>query len=262
MKNLFLFFVLICSSSIISAQCVAGGSAPIPTAGSSIANLTSNTSGSISGFQNASFSGANFISQNLGLSYSSNKFAYQNIKGSPYLNNEPVKGTLVLNDGRKIEEILLQIDLYTDQIIATTKKGEEIILHEEYFKEVVLPVNGEQIVFKKANPEDPNKFYEVLFEDDGLVFFKQNYATLRNGFNNGISKREAKFNNRTKYFIKHGENEIANVKLKKKDIFLGFQDDELYAMKRYANEHGIEFRDETDYVAVFEGFTEEKLNRK
>ena len=155
-----------------------------------------------------------------------------------------------------IQDILLQMDLYTNEVVATKKDGEEVILDNIFFREVIIPFEGEDIVYKKTNPEDPDNFYEVLYEGPDMVFFKQRDVALREGHDHGISKIEPKFSQRNKYYIKHGEGAVATVKLKKKEILSGFADAELYAMKEFARQNGLKFKDESDYIAIFEGIYE------
>jgi hypothetical protein len=248
MKNLFSIAIMTFASFMLSAQCgpTGGGSG---AAGGSFGNTNAGSGYSI----NSPF-GQELLSHNLGVSgYAANRSIYKEAQGSPFLNNESVKGTLVLNDDKRIKDIFLQVDLYTENIIAIKPDGEEIVLNEVLFKEIIIPFEGKDIVYKKTNPKQPNKFYEVLFEDGELVFFKQRYATLREGSDNGTVRREPRFSQRNRYYIKHGEGQVAKVKLKKKDILSNFVDAELYAMKAYAKKKGIKFKDEEDYIAVFEG---------
>ena len=205
-----------------------------------------------SSFSTPNLGQAQFRSQINTIAGQSRSLAYQEIKGNPYLNVEPTEGVLVLNNGDLIK-ILLNMDLYTNEVVATKKDGEVVVLDNAYFREVIIPVDGQDVVYKKTNPQDPDNFYEVLYEGPDMVFFKQRDVALREGVDHGISKVDAKFSQRNKYYIKHGEGAVANVKLKKKEILSGFADAELIAMKEYARENGLKFKDETDYIAIFEG---------
>jgi len=181
-----------------------------------------------------------------------NLLAYEKIEGSPYLNDEPAKGTLVLTDGSVLEDVILQIDLYTNKVIAHVNEDEEIVLNSHYFSEVIISHEGQDLVFQRVNPEEPNKFYEVLYDDNGMAFYKERYATKSEAYNDGIAQRDAKFNQRANYFIAHEEGQMAKVNLKKKDMFSGFIDDEVYSMIAYAKKKGIKLKNEQDYVRVFQ----------
>lgn len=250
MRILFTLLVstLICFT--LNAQCEAGGSSGTSTTGGSLVSSDG-------------FSGSSLTSQTFNRSFlsdafkrsnaASNRLAYENINGSPYLSDESIEGTLVFNDNTIMNDVPLQVDLYTGQFIATNIDGDEVILDERFFKEIVVPFEGKNIVYKKTNPNNPDQFYEVLYQDGDLVFFKENYATLKEGINNGMVTRDSKFTARAKYFINQDEGGVVKVRLKKKEMFSGFIDSEIYAMKEYARRNGIKFKDEADYVAVFEG---------
>ena len=260
MKNLFGLLIMVLTCFSLSAQyCPGGGGGGTGGGGGggtgAGASFTGGGSGGTISFNSNAF-GQQFTSQIYSLVGKSKSTAYKGVKGSPYLNDEPIKGTLVLNNGNMIQDILLQMDLYTNEVVATKKDGEEVILDNIFFREVIIPFEGEDIVYKKTNPEDPDNFYEVLYEGPDMVFFKQRDVALREGHDHGISKIEPKFSQRNKYYIKHGEGAVATVKLKKKENLSGFADAELYAMKEFARQNGLKFKDESDYIAIFEGIYE------
>ena len=89
-----------------------------------------------------------------------------------------------------------------------------MVLDGRFYKEARVSYDGEEIVLKKSDSKDPNKFYQVLYEDGDMIFFKDNYVTLKEASNNGYSQSNSKFTMRTKYFIKYGDGQIAKVKLK------------------------------------------------
>jgi len=244
MKTLFSSIAMIFACFALSAQCAPGGGGTPSVSGTTVGVSNFNSSLNTSYYQSAlneSLRNANGV-----------RIAYQNMEGSPYLNNEATPGTLVINGGRTIENIPLQIDLFNQEIIATVM-DEKVVLDGRFFEEIIVTLDGKELNYKKINPKRPNKFYEVLYEDGDMVFFKERYVSLREGSNNGIVKKLPRFNTRPKYYIKHGEGDVAKVKLKKKDIFSGFLNAEVYAMKEYAKRNGIKFKSESDFVAVFEG---------
>ncbi len=252
MKIILSFVATVFWAFSLNAQCDPGGGGTGGGGGSISVGVQSAVGGTTSGsFANSAFHSMH--TQTVFKARQGDRLSYSNVKGNPYLNKSATAGTLVMNDGNMIKDILLQFDLYTNDVIATLESGEEIVLDSKYFREVIIPTKEKDVVYRKINPEKPNDFYEVLYQDEDMAFFKQRYVTLREGQNNGLAKVKPRFDKRTKYFIRHGQGEVAKVKLKKKDIFSEFVDGEIYAMKEYAREKGIKFKDETDYVAVFEG---------
>jgi len=262
-KTLLAFIPMLVFSLSVTAQCSPGGG------GSGGTSSFSGGTSSFSGVTSSISGGAGAISSSLSLGHTQNQFAskasglnslrsnllsYEQVKGSPFLNDEAIEGVLVLNNGNVIENVPMQMDLYTHEVIATNDSGKEILLDNRFYKEIRLPFEGEELVFRRVNEKHPEKFYEVLYDDAGMIFFKERDVTLKESQSNGIVEQEARFRNRTNYFIKHGEDgEIAKVRLKKKDIFPLIPDSELIAMQAYAKKKGIKFKDESDYVAFLGG---------
>ena len=253
MKLYITAFAILLSGSLLVAQCPGGG-------GGGGGGGSSNPGSSFSSTTTSLGAGSltNTIAQQTMLgslaknSYAAAKIQYKQIEGSPFLNDEPIEGTLVLNNDTEVQ-VPLQIDIYSQEVIATNLNGEEIALDGRFYKEVRMPYEGQELVFKKVDDDKPTKFFQVLYEDGDMVFFKQKYATLRQASNSGIARTEAKFSQRTKYFIKYGDNQVAKVKLKKKEIFSHIPESELYAMQDYARKKGIKLKSEIDFIAFFEG---------
>ena len=247
MKSLLILFTILSSSYYVVAQC--GSSTSVPTSATN--NFRS------SPFSTSTISSSTYLNNISNQTYQNTSLlAYQNIQGSPFLMDEAVNGVLVLNDLSEMIDVPINIDLYTHQIIATKPNGDIIALDGRFYKEVRLQQEGEEIVFQKANENQPNKFYQVLYQDGDMAFLKDHVVTMREGSNNGYKNEDDKFSRRTNYFIKYGEDEIAKVKLKKKDIFPLIPDSELYAMQEYAQKKGIKLNSEMNFIAFFEGSKE------
>ena len=249
MKKIVYSFLLSFAGFSLAAQCDVpsgggggGASLSTTTVGSSLSLGASNNHHVNQQFFSDAFSGK-FTAQQ----------SYANVTGSAFLADESIEGTLIMNDGTQIAGVPLQVDLYKQDFIATTAEGKEMYINKKYYQEIILPHDGNNISFKKINPKKPDQFFEVLYEDGDMVFFKERYVTKKEPMSNGMFKREAEFTNRTKYFMKHSDGKIAKVKLKKKDIFGNFPDAEVYAMLEYAKANGIKLKKEVDFVAVFEG---------
>jgi hypothetical protein len=235
--------LLLLSSSFAIAQC-----SPNSTTRTQVTPSSSSTSF----YGNTAFDA--FLSNPNGSVYQNNTLqGYKKIQGSAFLYKEPVEGTLVLNDESLIEDVRLLVDLYANEVVVMKESGEMAVLDGRFYKEVRVPYEGKEIVLKKSDSNKPNKFYQVLYEDGDMIFFKDNYVTLQEGSNNGYSTTEPKFTKRTKYFIKYGDNQIAKVKLKKKDIFPLLPDSELYAMQEYARKKGLKLNSEHNFIAFFKG---------
>ena len=94
-----------------------------------------------------------------------------------------------------------------------------------------------------------------MYEEDGLVFFKERKVSLRQGSDDGIKKVDPKFLHRMKYFIKNSDGEVEKVKLKKKDIFSKIPEKRLKEMKSNSSVKGKrlkqKLKEESDFVAFF-----------
>lgn len=187
--------------------------------------------------------------------YEGDQSIYKEIQGSPFLSDEPIYSTLVQNDGGQLDNIPLRIDLYTNTLIATDEWGDEMVLNELVYKEIRLPFEGQETVFKRLHNKYPAKFYQVLHEEDGLVFFKERKVSLREAYDDGIKKVEPKFLHRIKYYIRNAEGKVSKVKLKKKSIFSNIPQDRLDAMitKTGVKEKKLKLKSEADFVAFFNG---------
>lgn len=199
----------------------------------------------------------NFVNRAVGLAAEeSNRITYQKIEGSPYLNENPVSGNLTLENDNVVSDILIEMDLFQEQIIVTLENKDIMVLDPKFFQQITLPHDGKEITFKKLNPEEPLSFYEVLYEDGDISFFKKRYVTMTEGSNNGYSRKEPKFNHRKKYYIKNGKNKINQIKLKKKDIFPSFSPKEQKVMEKIAKNSELKLKDEADFITLFEKMKE------
>lgn len=231
---------MICLSYTLSGQVTGNAARSFSTANSiGFANSSNN--------QNL----GNLLAQTAGLSLSeTNQSVYKKLEGSPYLNEGPVKGSFILNEGRKVEEVLLEIDLHTNQAIATVEDEEKIFLNSNFIKEIHIDHKGETLVFKRINPKRPDRFFQVLYEADGLVFFKDRQATISEAFDNGIVQRKAAISHRSNYYIRK-KDKVDKVSLKKKSIFSKFTKREANAMNKYAKANSLNLKDELDFAKVF-----------
>ncbi len=243
MKLIITTLLTVFGAYVAVAQC--GTSTP-----SSVSSVSGATT--FSSFNGTSLSNI-FSNSSTSNVYQSSLASYQQVQGSAFLNEEPVKGTVVLNDDSSIEDVPLMVDLYANHVITKKDNGDMMILDGRFYKEIRLTHEGEEIVLKKSDKNNSDKFYQVLYDDGDMVFLKDNYVTMREASNNGYSRSSAKFTKRTNYFIQYGDNQMAKVKLKKKDIFPLIPDSELYAMQEFARKKGLKLNSELNFIAFFEG---------
>ena len=177
--------------------------------------------------------------------------SYPAIKGSAYLHDERINATVISNDGIIIKDLPMIIDLYAGEFIATDTSGTDIVLDAALYNEIIFPYEGKNLSFKKLNPEKPNKFYEVLYNDDGIIFLKDHYVTVKEGTNSGLAKTDTKFSRRTAYYVKYGKSEFTKVKLKKKSVLSAFSRKVSSSMHDFAKRHKLDLKSEEDFVNFF-----------
>ena len=247
MKDLFLSMITLFFTFSLTAQPTGAG------AESNFGRESANASGFSGMSINSSF-GQNFLNDALGGTYAEkNKIAYSNTKGSPFLNKEFVESTLVLNNGSLLTDILIQLDLYANEILTKGSDGEEHYIDKKFYKKIILPFEGRDMVYSRVNPKKYDQFYEILYENEELSFLKERYVTVKEPSNNGITKRPPKFTQRTNYYIMDNKHKLVKVKLKKKDIFASFSGSKTRAMEKYAKDNKIKLKSEEDFISVFQG---------
>lgn len=198
--------------------------------------------------------GQTFLDQAFNGTYEDTEFSYSKIKGTPFFNDEVISSRVTLNDGSVVKDAMIQLDLYANDFVLTKPDGEKIILDELFFYEVrMMPTNGEEYVFNKIGFEDPDQFYQILFKNDIVQFFKREYVTLREGEGAGLSKIDAKFNKRQTYFIKYKEGHVREIKLKDKDVFSAFPRKEVSELKNFAKRNKLKLKKEEDVIKLLKG---------
>lgn len=246
-KLIFTLSLISCSLALIAQNCGTGGAIPSSN-GSSVGSFVG---GGLGGYNPAMGQINTLMKDVYSGRYLSSVEEYNQIKGSPFLTDESSAATLVMNDGTEIKDVPVKYDLYAKEIIATNKDGDEIVLDPKYYLEVIIDVDGQQLSFKKVNPRDSEKFYEVLYESEGVVFFKDQSARLRKGENLGITRSPSSFNQYSRYYVAGEDNSLAKVNLKKRDVFDHFPELEAVAFREHIKSSKIKLSKEKDYKQLF-----------
>lgn len=179
--------------------------------------------------------------------------AYANINGSPFLTDKKTSGYIVMNDGKIVQNVPIQYDLYAQAMLVKNKQGEEITLDNRLYKEIKLRVGRETLLFKKINPAEKDQFYQVLYENKEVLFAKQQQAILKEGRDQGVAQIEAEFFKKTTYFITQPNGFLTKVSLKKNkrdQFFSAFPAHLATSLKNYAKQHKIKLKKEEDFIAL------------
>jgi len=177
------------------------------------------------------------------------RLTYNQIKGSPYLNPDFVRGEIEMEDGVIYNNLLLQFDLYSGNVIASDGNGNMLALDRERYNSFLIPHDGEDLLLKKVHPDKPKDYYVVLFENDQFIFFKQKYVTVRESSNYGLAKTDAQFTSRNDYFIsKRSKKAVNKIKLKEKVLMSYLSKKDAKAIKEYAEQNGLKLNKEKNFV--------------
>lgn len=228
---------------------------PPPSGGSATSSISSTGTASFrTGASMNSFS--NFMSQvSINQSYSAATTSlYANTDGSPYLFDEFQEGIVVKNNDMAFDGIQLNYDAYTGDVIAINQKGHKIALDERFYKKIVIKALQGDIVLVKANQKNNDRFVQVLYDDQGIVFYKDPRASIREGRNNGVSDSPDKFMLRNQYYVSKDGGQAVAVNLKKQDLFDHFPEIQMVAINEVIKKKKIKLRKESDYVALFAEF--------
>ena len=145
---------------------------------------------------------------------------YNRIEGTPYLNEEFVKGTVIINDSVQLEDVPLRYDIYRDRI--QFMHNEEIILEIDISKNITFDF-GDHLFVIQDYLEDKEKKRGVLeLLLDGQVRLYKKYdvvfkpATKAIGFKDPEPDRFERKDDKYLIAIEDGLPEIVR---RKNDVF-------------------------------------------
>ena len=197
------------------------------------------------------------------VSYKDARQAYNNIKGSPYLHKDKHPSVeLIMNTDEVVENVTIQYDCYQNEIIANKGDQKEILLETAFIKRIESPSGEMEYPLERPNRENPNKFYEILYQDSTLTFFKDTKAELINHTRNipGMHTTEEKFVRLYTYYLVKGKRVPVEINLKKDDIFRMIPRKNRTELKTAMTALKIKrLKSEDDYVRAF-NYSPESVN--
>ncbi len=176
---------------------------------------------------------------------------YNDIDGSPYYYDKKCTATLIQHNGDSIHGIPLQLDLYAGEFVYTNSEGEELFLESKYFREIRIQNESTRDVFRRAFPQQPNKFSIIEFEGDGFMVIRDPLVKLveMSMIVAGQRQNTSRFEKGTSYFLVEGE-QHRELTLKKKKFFKAFNKEEQKKMMDYAKENGFKFEKNSDFFKL------------
>jgi len=261
MKLLFsLFLSVCCSFFLIGQDCPAGGSSASSAASGASNSFTTigNSNSFVGSPTSLAYASLQLPGNTKVNAYFASAQEYSSVKGSPYWHkNDDVRATLVLNNETMISDIAIKYDVYAEEVIAIEEDETQSVLDTRFFKKMIVEDDESFYTFKKVNPDKPEKFYQVLYENSEITFFKDVHTKYSTSTTHlpGKSVENRKFISADKYYVVQND-EVTKVNLKKKDIFSHFPEVQKLSMREYIKKNKIKLKKEKDYVEVLAALQE------
>ena len=192
------------------------------------------------------------------VTYEDARNSYNDIGGSPYLHekHQPLV-ELYMTTGEVVEDVKIQYDCFHNEIIANKGDQVDVILETAFFESIVSPTNDMKYPLKRPNRDNPNKFYEILYEDDEVTFFKNTKVSMINHTVNVPGQQGSKemFHRAETYYVVRGNRSPVQVKLKKDNFFILLPKEKRAELKIAMEELGLKkLKREEDYVSALNHF--------
>jgi len=178
---------------------------------------------------------------------------YVNITGSPYFSDEFYPGTVVLSDGKKYDNLLIQLDEVRDAMLFKENKPDAKTL--EFTTTPVLEFTlktgtGNPVKFKNIAGADTkiNGFCQILLEGKTSLLKKTKKSIIQNATYN-TANIEKTIASSTLYALQAADQKVTMVKGDKK-AFLKALADRSKEIEAYVNEQNIDFKNDADLVKL------------
>lgn len=176
---------------------------------------------------------------------------YNDILGIPYLEKEMLTGYIVAIDKQKTHDISLQYDIYRQEFFYVDDQGHELVLNQNFIREIVMTGKHMSYHFKRINPRHPLRFYDILYESDQFIIYGDLDIQFTEGKDHGISKLEPKFSRSDTYYVLQKGKPTKRIKLKKKELFKFFTREDQLAMEKVASDNDLSFKKPEDLKLIF-----------
>lgn len=171
------------------------------------------------------------------------------IDGSPFFNDEYVMGNVKFANGLFQDSLQLKYDLASYTFLSKDKEDAEFAINSRSIAEYRLFIDDEEVLFKRVDPKYPKIFYEIIYQEKGLTFYKSENVKVVKGEELGIASTNSRFFREARYYVKKGI-EIRRIKLKKKDVWYYLTAEQKQRLDQYLKEHKIKLKKDTDFKRV------------
>jgi len=176
------------------------------------------------------------------------------VAGSPYFNDQWMKGNLVLNGGKQYSGLYLKLELLDNEIHYQDPKGNEMVATSEIQKAVLFDTS-EQRVFTFVysafinTSSLPKGWYQLLLESKNASVFKQYNKKIQEHQPYNSATVEQTIVTSTRYFILYNSRFSELKKLKDIADILGDKKQELL---KYISNNKLNGKSDDDFVSITE----------
>ncbi|WP_461491376.1 hypothetical protein, partial [Pontibacter sp. HJ8] len=147
---------------------------------------------------------------------------YVDVKGTPYLMDEWVTGSVKFNNGKLFEGVQLKYNQVEDELMFLDKAKNELL-----FVEPVLEFKIGERVFRRGytsvDGASPMAFYEVL-TDGKTQLLKRTTKKIHEELTYNSATKPKSFVESNTYYISKSENQLTKVKKDKKSVLNALND--------------------------------------
>lgn len=175
------------------------------------------------------------------------------VKGSPYLNDEWLKGYVKVTDKANTEMLRLRFNTETNTL-EFLRNETVYALDSRKIKGFVIPGHPEDLVFRNGfNPDDDdiNRSTFLRIISDGKTKFVCHHKTsLKEDLSTyGMASQVDEYVSTTDYYLITPNNKFHDIRLKRKDIIRVFSDEE-DKVREYVRANNLDYGEENDVKRI------------
>ncbi len=181
---------------------------------------------------------------------------YKEISGSPFLEKELQNGTIILNDDRKVENVLIRYNAYEDALLYQIEKDQITMLDPPVIKGFEFQPNDRNVKFISISfIEGKKHFYEVIYDGKSTLVVRHQIKLTKKTNNAGSyganDMQGSAFKKLETYFLMDATGKIFEISLTKKSLTsaLGSHEEEL---KAFIKENKLKVREKIDLATLLE----------
>ncbi|MBC5993860.1 hypothetical protein [Pontibacter cellulosilyticus] len=203
----------------------------------------------------AASASAQFVALNDHLGVPVRTKSYTDVKGSPFLFDDWVRGSVIVANGTKFEKVNLMYDQVADELVFKSEKGEtktfvDPVKEFSFKREIDNVVIGEKVFRNGFTPIDgakPHTFYEVLV-DDQTKLLKRTSKSIMEEITYSSATKVKSFETNTAYYIAR-DNKLTKIKNDKKSVLaaLGNKQPEL---ETFIKKNMLDLKKDEDFAKL------------